>query len=200
MTSRLEQQLAFILEIDKLKAVLRQSLISDGSRRENSAEHSWQIALMALLLAEHADETVDAARAATMLLIHDIVEIDAGDAFLYDEAAQAAKATLEQAAAKRIFGLLPEEQAARFTKLWEEFETGDTADARYARAMDRLMPMMLNVATDGRAWRAHGVSADKVLARNAVIAEGSQALWDYAQNMIEGAVSRGVIPATTSRS
>ena len=198
MTSRLEQQLAFILEIDKLKAVLRQSLISDGSRRENSAEHSWQIALMALLLVEHADESVDAVRAATMLLIHDIVEIDAGDAFLYDEAAQAAKATLEQAAAKRIFGLLPEEQAKRFMELWEEFETGDTTDARYARAMDRLMPMMLNVATDGRAWRTHGVTADKVLARNAVIGKGSQALWDYAQKMIEGAVTRGVIPATAS--
>ncbi|WP_341675257.1 HD domain-containing protein [Niveibacterium sp. SC-1] len=195
MTTRLEQQLAFILEIDKLKGVLRQSLISDGSRRENSAEHSWQIALMALLLAEHADEPVDAARAATMLLIHDIVEIDAGDAFLYDEAAQAAKASLEQKAATRLFGLLPQEQATRLHSLWEEFEAGETPDARYARAMDRLMPMMLNVATEGRAWRTNGVTADKVLARNAVIAESSQALWDYAEAMIGQAVTRGLIPA-----
>lgn len=196
MTDRLTAQIAFILEIDKLKTILRQNVpITEPHRRENDAEHSWHLAMMAMVLAEHADAPVDVARVMKMLLIHDIVEIDAGDTFIYDDAAHHDKEEREQAAAARLFGLLPDDQAAELRRLWEEFEARETADARFATALDRLQPVLLNVATQGRKWRENGVTADKVLARNSSrIGEASTPLWDYARSLIEGAVRDGFLP------
>jgi putative hydrolase of HD superfamily len=196
MSERLTAQIAFILEIDRLKSILRQTWISDMSRRENSAEHSWQLALMAMTLSEHANEPVDVNRVVRMVLLHDIVEIDAGDAFLYDDAAQAMKAEREKAAADRIFGLLPEDLCGEFRATWEEFEAGESAEARFAQSLDRLMPMMLNYVTEGRAWQANGVTADRVLKRCKVIDEGSHALWAHAQEVVAAAVRDGyLLPA-----
>src|SRR6056297_294642 len=155
---RLEQQVAFILEIDRLKTIYRRTYLTDTSRFENSAEHSWHIAVMAMLLAEHANTLeVDQLRVIKMLLIHDLVEIDAGDTFAYDTAAHADKAAREQAAADRLFGLLPADQAAEFRALWDEFESRQTPEAKFAGALDRLQPLLHNLYTHGRSWREHGV-------------------------------------------
>lgn len=190
---RLDAQIRFILEIDRLKSVLRQSWLLNEERRENSAEHSWHVAMMALVLAEHANAPVDAPRAAMMLMLHDIVEIDAGDTFAYDTAAHADKEARERAAADRLFGLLPQDTGAQLRALWDEFEAAETIDARFANALDRLMPMLHNLHTQGRAWQANGVTADKVLARNHVIADGSSRLWDYARGVIDEAVGKGYL-------
>ena len=171
--SRLEQQLNFISEIDKLKTVLRQTTLLDDSRRENSAEHSWHVALMAFVLAEHADvDGLDIFRIVRMLLIHDIVEVDAGDTFCYDLDGMAEKAKKERQAAERIFGLLPADQADELRGLWQEFEARETPEARFANALDRLQPVMHNLQTGGNAWRRHGITREQVLERNAVIGEG----------------------------
>lgn len=188
---RLARQIGFILEIDRLKDVLRRSYITGSGRRENSAEHSWHLAVMALLLAEHAAEPVDVWRVVRMLLIHDVVEIDAGDTYVYDAGGNAGKAERERQAAERLFGMLPEDQAGELHALWEEFEAATTADARFAAALDRLMPVLHNVYTGGRSWREHGITADMVLARNASMANGSPALWELARTAIEQAVARG---------
>ena len=158
----LEQQIRFIVEIDRLKTVLRQNYLADGTRRENTAEHSWHVALMALVLAEHAAAPVDRARVLELLLVHDLVEIDAGDTFAYDSQGTETKLAREQAAADRIFGLLPEAQARELRALWDEYEAEETPEARFALSLDRLMPMLHNALTEGRAWRANGVIADKV--------------------------------------
>lgn len=193
MGERLERQIGFLIEVDRLKGVLRQTLITGGERRENSAEHSWHFAVAALLLAEHANEPVDALKAARMALVHDLVEIDAGDTFVYDTAARAVQAERERAAAERVFGLLPPDQAGELRALWDEFEAGETAEARYAKALDRLLPVLLNYHTQGHAWRAHGVTADRVRAVNSRMAEGSAALWDYAAALIDRAVAEGYL-------
>jgi putative hydrolase of HD superfamily len=190
----LERRLGFLLEADRLKTVLRQSRISDGSRRENSAEHSWHLALMALVLAGHAPPGTDLARVMAMLLIHDLVEIDAGDLFLYsDPAALARQEEAERAAADRIFPLLPPGQAAALRALWDEFEERRTPEARFARALDRLQPMLLNTVTGGGTWVAHGVTADQVMARVALIEDGSAALGAYARRLVADAVSQGLL-------
>lgn len=192
MPDRLTRQLAFLAEIDRLKHILRQTWLLDSSRRENDAEHSWHIAVMALLLAEHAEAPVDLAKVIKMLLIHDVVEIDAGDTFIYDDAGHADKEEREQSAAKRIFGLLPPDQAAELRALWDEFEARETPDARYAAAIDRLQPLMHNYLTEGKAWRAHGVTADRVLAVNGErISAASQSLWRAAEQMITESVENG---------
>ena len=188
---RLARQIAFIVEIDKLKQVLRQTILVDRSRRENDAEHSWHIATMVVVLDEYAEPEVDRLRVLKMLLIHDIVEIDAGDTFLYDTAHAASQAAREQAAAARLYGLLPPDQGAALRALWDEFEAGETRDARFAKALDRLQPMLHNLHTEGAMWRAHGVTAADVLARNAVMARGSPALWEYAQALVHDAVKKG---------
>ncbi len=188
---RLAAQLAFITEIDRLKGILRQNRVLRGERRENSAEHAWQLALMAVVLAEHAREPVDVARVMKMALLHDLVEIDAGDTFVYDTVARANQVAVEQAAAERIFGLLPDDQAAEFRALWDEFESFATPESRFAKALDRLAPIILNCASEGAAWRQHGVNAERVLAVNAHIAEGSPALWEAAQALIANAVEQG---------
>lgn len=191
---RVERQLDFLLELDRLKTVLRQTWLTDGSRRENDAEHSWHIAVMAVVLAEHsADPGIDLLKALKMLLIHDVVEIDAGDTFAYDEVGAQDKEQRERAAAERIFGLLPNGQAAAFRDLWEEFEARRSPAARFAAALDRLQPILHNYHTQGKAWLAHGITARQVVARNQHIAEGAPRLWDYARRIIDEAVARGYL-------
>lgn len=190
---RLARQLRFVVEIDRLKSVLRRTSLLDGSRHENSAEHSWHIALAALLLAEHAAEPVDVGRVIRMLLVHDVVEIDAGDTYAYDPEGYRDKEERERAAAERLFGLLPEDQEREMHALWEEFEAGESAEARFANAVDRLQPMIHNYVTEGKAWREHGVTRDQVVGRNHVIGHGAPSLWEYAERMIHDAVDKGFL-------
>ena len=192
----LERRIEFLLEADRLKTVARQSRITDGSRHENSAEHSWHLALMALVLAGHAPPGTDLARVLAMLLVHDLVEIDAGDLFVYaDGAALARQEVAERAAADRIFALLPDPQAAEIRGLWDEFEERRTPEARFARALDRLQPMLLNMQTGGGTWVAHDVPLDQVLSKVKLIEEGSAALGGYARAMIAQAVERRFLRA-----
>jgi putative hydrolases of HD superfamily len=188
---RLERQLAFLLEADRLKTVERRTLLTDGSRRENSAEHSWHLALMALLFAEYAPGEVDRARLLTLLLVHDLVEIDAGDAYSYDPAAQVGKQEREERAARRLFGLLPADQAAAVLGWWREFEEAATPEARFAQALDRLQPVLQNFASGGVSWREHGVRRGQVAARTAMIAAEAPALGRHVALLLEQALARG---------
>lgn len=191
---RLEKQLDFIREIDKEKQIFRQTYLADGKRKENDAEHAWHMAVMTLLLSEYANENIDVLHTIRMILIHDVVEIDAGDTYAYDDNAKLTQRAREEAAAARIFGMLPEDQAKEMLALWEEFEAGETPEARFARAMDNFQPMMLNDATGGLAWEEHGVVVSKVLKRNERSPRGSQILWDYAkENFLEKNVRLGHI-------
>jgi len=193
--SRLEQQLAFIKELDLLKLVQRKSFVSRTRRLETSAEHSWHVAMMAWLLFEHAaPEGARADRVVKMMLVHDIVEIDAGDTLLYAEAEfQEAQKEREHEAAERLFGLLPADQGGELRGLWEEFEARESADAKFAAAIDRLQPLILNFMSEGAAWRRHGVTYADVMEKNRHIAEGSPALWEAARELIETAVKRGYL-------
>lgn len=193
---RLKQQIDFILEIDKLKHIYRQTLLVDGSRHENDAEHSWHLAMMALLLCEHASEmSIDMFRVVKMVLIHDLVEIDNGDTFCYDE--EAARLRLakerERETAKRLFHLLPEDQAEEFQQLWEEFEQQITPEACFAASLDRLQPLLHNYKTGGYSWKKHGVTHDKVLRRTEPIRQSSSLLWAFVQELIQDSVSRGYL-------
>ena len=192
-SQRLAQQLEFITEIDKLKHVLRQTTLISASRRENSAEHSWHLAVMASVLLEYAPPETDLTRVLELLLLHDIVEIDAGDTFCYDVAANLDKAEREQAAAARIFGLLPEGSGMRLRGLWEEFEDGTTTEARFANALDRLQPFLHNYHAQGGTWRAHGISKTQVLERMRPIERGTPALWPYVLERIAEACELGYI-------
>jgi len=199
-TTRLEQQIHFLLELDKLKQVLRRTYLLDGSRHENDVEHSWHLAMMAALLREYAREPVDLLRTLKMVLVHDIVEIDVGDIFIYDEEGQGKKPELERAAAERIFAMLPEDQAAEARVLWDEFEVAETAEAKFARALDRLQPLLHNYYTEGRAWKEHGVTVDRVLAVNRpVLAAGAPALEEYATRLIAEAVEKGYLGGEESK-
>ena len=191
---RLTRQIQFLVEIDKLKGILRRSYVLDASRLENTAEHSWHLTMMALVLAEHADTPADLTTVLKMLAVHDLVEIDAGDTFVYDTAGAATKDAREAAAADRIFALLPPDQASGLRRLWEEFDTGDSPEARFARSLDRLMPLLHNVAAEGRSWQEHGIDPDQVRARNATIADGSAQLWAYARALIDTAERNGFFP------
>ena len=177
--NRLEQQMQFALEIDKEKEIYRQTYCSDNKKKENDAEHAWHAALMTILLSEYAREPFDVLKTVTMLLIHDIVEIDAGDTYAYDDVGIATQAERELQAAKRIFNLLPEDQAEKMMNLWLEFEAGESAEAKFAKVMDKMQPIMLNAATDGRAWKEHEVKLSKILDRNKKTPENSPVLWDY---------------------
>jgi putative hydrolase of HD superfamily len=189
---RLEQQVQFILEVDKLKEIFRQTVCTQSRRAENDAEHSWHLCLAVIVLAEHANFAgLDVLRVLRMLIIHDLVEIDAGDTFAYDTGRMADQHAREARAADRIFGLLPEDQAREFRALWDEFEEKRTPESRFALAIDRFQPMLLNCRTEGSAWRRHGVTEDRVLARNAAVAEGSAAIWEYARRMVHAAVEEG---------
>lgn len=177
---RLDQQFDFFREIDKEKFIGRQTYLSDAVRKENDAEHAWHMAIMTILLAEYANEPIDVLKTVTMLLIHDLVEIDAGDTYAYDEEAKKTQAEREQKAADRIFSMLPEDQGQKLRAIWEEFEARKTPEAKFARTMDNVQPMMLNDATDGKAWVEHQVALSKILGRNEKTAEGSKDLWEYA--------------------
>jgi len=190
----LNSQISFVLEADRLKTVARQNVITGESRRENSAEHSWHLALMALVLADHAPPGTDLGKVGAMVVLHDLVEIDAGDLFLYsDPAAQARQEEAERAAADRLFAILPPAQAAELRGLWDEFEERQTPEARFARALDRLQPILLNMQTGGGTWTAHHITLDQVLAKVHLIEEGSASLGAYAKTMIATAVQRGFL-------
>jgi putative hydrolases of HD superfamily len=181
---RLNRQIDFLIETEKLKAVLRRNLPINATRCENTAEHSWTLALMAIVLVEHANQDLDLLRVLQMLIIHDLVEIDAGDTFCYAAAANATKADREIRAAGRIFGLLPEPQATGFRELWQEFEAQASAEAVFANALDRLMPLLQNVHNEGGSWREFGITSQQALDRSRPIANGSAALGNYAQALL----------------
>ena len=193
MNTRLDRQISFILEIDKLKSVLRRSYLLNETRHENSAEHSWHLSVMALVLAEHASAEVDTLWVLKMLLVHDVVEIDSGDTYIYDQAGNDTKAAREQEAASRIFGLLPPDQQRELTQLWQEFEARETPEAKFAAALDRLMPLLHNYHTEGRSWREHGIAKEQVMSLNRHIVEGSQSLWEYAEALISDAAAKGYL-------
>lgn len=186
-------RMRFVMELDRLKAVLRQSRLIDSSRQENSAEHSWHLAMTALAMAPLAAEAVDLDRVIRILLVHDIVEIDAGDVFIYDEAARAAKQVEEQAAADRIFALAPEPFATELRELWDEYESRDTPEARFAYSCDRLQPLLLNLAGGGGSWVAHGITVDRVRAINGPIETGMPAVWKVADALLDASVADGTL-------
>lgn len=191
--SRLEQQLNFIIEIDKLKTIIRQTLLCDKSRRENSAEHSWHLAVMAMLLSEYAAGPVDAAHTMKMVLVHDIVEVDAGDVFAYDVPGNIGKEERERAAADRIFGLLPPQQALELRALWDEFEAQQTTESKFANALDRLQPLLNNSQTEGGTWRIHSVRRDQVLRRMDPVRIGLPDVWPLVKKIVDDACERGWI-------
>lgn len=182
---RLQKQLDFILELDKLKYIERQSYVADASRHENDAEHSWHLALMAMLFSEYANEKVNVLHVIKMVLIHDAVEIDAGDTYAYDTAGNETKRAREEKAADRIFNILPEDQAGEMRRIWEEFEAGVTPEAKFAAALDHIQPILLNDITGGRAWREHGVSMSQVIGRNSDTHLGSEILWRHTESLVE---------------
>lgn len=189
---RLERQMNFILEIDKLKQITRQSYITGAGRKETDTDHSWHLAMMCALLSEYANEKIDVLKTMVMVLIHDIVEIDAGDTYAYDAVGNESKRQREVKAAERIFQLLPEDQARYLRGLWEEFEAQDTPEARFANTLDKVQPVLLNDATGGLSWREHGVKESQIMARNARTREGSEELWAYARNLIRRNVGSNI--------
>lgn len=187
----LEKQLNFLREIDRLKSVIRQSPLLDSSRKENSAEHSWHLAMYALILSEYASGPVDTGRVIQMLMLHDIVEIDVGDFPIHGGASSQVQAELEEKAAQRLFGLLPRTQGDEFLNLWREFEHGQTEDARFAKALDRFQPLLINVFTGGGTWEESGVSLDQVMLRyGPVIERGAPQLWAVCERWIAEHFSR----------
>lgn len=209
-SERLDDQIKFLLEADKMKSIYRQTyIIADESpaasrhdfkgenipmkRRENDAEHSFHLALFAMVLAEHSSEKVDVLKVMKMVLIHDIVEIDAGDTYCYDKEGNVTKRQREERAADRIFGLLPEDQCSEYRGLWEEFERCDTPESRFANALDRMQPMLLNYTKGGISWREHGVKYGQVYERNRHIGNGSAELWEYMKNILNNALDKGYL-------
>lgn len=191
---RLKQQIGFLIEIDKLKHVFRQTVLIDGSRQENDAEHSWHLAMLVMILHEHANQPdLDLFKIIKMVLIHDLVEIDAGDTFIYDEKGNLDKAEREQAAADRLFSLLPADQAAELRALWDEFEQRETAEAQFAAVIDRLQPLIHNYVTEGTSWKKNKVTADKVIERNRFIRDVSEPLGIYVEELITDAIKKGYL-------
>ena len=193
VSDRLKKQMEFILEVDKLKNIYRQSYVSDGSRHEEDADHSWHLALMALLLSEHANSDIDVLKTMGMVLIHDIVEIDAGDTFAYDSIGNTTKREREEKAADRIFNILPQDQAVYLRKLWEEFEAYETMEAKFAHVLDNAQPLMLNNATNGKSWREHKVKKSQIMKRNEKVNTGSESIWEFLEGIIEDNVTKGNI-------
>jgi putative hydrolase of HD superfamily len=189
----LARQLAFIHEIDKLKYIQRKTRLFNSERNENDAEHSWHLAMMAMVLAEHANEKVDIQKVVKMLLIHDIVEIDSGDVFLYDTTANHNNTEEERKAAERIFGLLPLQQKEEFIAVWEEFEEGQTPEAMFAKSMDRLEPVLQNVSNQGGTWAEFDVKYDTVIKKTNGIQHGSQTLWEHTQMLFEESIEKGIL-------
>lgn len=194
MQKRLLKQVEFFTEIDKLKQVLRQNVIIGTDKNEDDAEHSWHLAVMALLFSEYSiDKDIDILKVIKMVLIHDVVEIDAGDTFCYDEIGYRDKDERELKAALRIFGLLPEDQSREMIALWREFEELKTPEARFAACLDRLQPLILNYNTNGHTWRRPGITSDMVLKRNGLLEENAPDLWEFAKKTIEDSVRRGFL-------
>jgi len=187
------KQISFIKEIDKLKYIQRKTRLFNSDRCENDAEHSWHLAMMTLVLAKHADRPIDVMKVLKMVLIHDVVEIDAGDTFIYDSTKDHTNTDEERLAAERIFGLLPKEQAREFLDIWEEFEAGITDDAKFAKAMDRLEPLLQNVSNDGGTWAEFDVDYQKVYHKKQAIKYGSSTIWEYAERLINDSVERGIL-------
>ncbi|MCD7812538.1 MAG: HD domain-containing protein [Lachnospiraceae bacterium] len=193
-SDRIRQQFAFCLEMDQEKNIGRQTYLSDGARKENDAEHAWHMAVMTLILSEYANEEIDVLHTISMLLLHDVVEIDAGDTYAYDEEGKKTQRQRELAAADRLYGLLPPDQAEKMRALWDEFEACETPEARFAHTMDNIQPAMLNAAAGGKAWSEKGVHLSQILERNKNTANGSEALWNYSrENFIEPNVKNGQI-------
>lgn len=189
---RLDKLFDFFREIDKEKLITRQTYITDCVRKETDAEHAWHAALMCVLLAGYSNTEIDVLKTVTMLLIHDVVEIDAGDTYAYDEEGKKTQRRREEKAAERIFGILPDKEKEYLRSLWEEFEQGNTAEARFAHVMDNIQPLILNDHTGGLAWREHGVALEQVLKRNLIMPDGSETLWKYAyENIIMPNVKKG---------
>lgn len=191
--NKLLSQIEFIKEIDKLKYIQRRTKLINSDRNENDAEHSWHLAIMAVVLAEHANEPVDILKVVKMLLIHDLVEIDAGDTFIYDTQKNHTNTDEERLAAQRIFGMLPKEQAEELIDIWEEFEAGNSAEARFARAMDRLEPLLQNSSNQGGTWKEFDVPYSKVYNKKKVIKEGAATIWEYAENLLNENVAKGIL-------
>ncbi len=191
MNDRIKKQLDFMLELDKMKNLYRQTYVLHEDRKENDAEHSWHLAILAMLLSEYAAQPVDVLHVMKMVLIHDVVEIDAGDTYCYDSEGYKSKADREEKAAQRIFGLLPDDQREEFYTLWREFEDSETNDARFAAMLDRLQPIMLNYTNGGRSWQEHGIHKEQVLARNLPYLSESEQLADVIRSVIDDAAEKG---------
>lgn len=192
-TDHLLQQISFIKEIDKLKYIQRKTKLFNSNRHENDAEHSWHLAMMTIVLAEHSNQAIDVLKVVKMVLIHDIVEIDAGDTFMYDTTKSHSNTAEELVAAKRIFGLLPAAQAAAFIAIWEEFEADITAEAKFAKSMDRLEPLLQNTSNNGGTWAEFNVPYQQVYDKKKAIQNGSETLWAYAENLINESVDSGIL-------
>lgn len=188
---RLQKQMEFIVEVDKVKKIMRQTYLSDASRKEDDAEHSWHLALMAVLLKEYSNEEVDLTKVIPMVLIHDLVEIDAGDTYAYSGESAAVTEARERKAAERVFGILPEDQGKVFRDLWEEFEAYETPEAKFAHVLDNCQPMLLNDASNGLSWTEHQVRKSQIYKRNGHTAEGSRKIWNYMQSLIQKHIDLG---------
>ena len=188
---RLQQQMKFILEVDKVKQIIRQTYLADGSRKENDAEHSWHLALMAVLLKEYANEEVDLAKVIPMVLLHDLVEVDAGDTYAYDQAGLATQRARETKAADRIFGMLPEDQGGYFRELWDEFEAYESDDAKFAHLLDNFQPLLLNHESNGKSWTEHHVKKSQIYKRNEKIKETSPEVWEWMKQIVEEHIALG---------
>jgi putative hydrolase of HD superfamily len=195
-TDNLIKQVSFIKEIDKLKYIQRKTKLFNSDRHENDAEHSWHLAMMTIVLAEHSDKPIDVLKVLKMVLIHDIVEIDAGDTFIYDTQKSHTNTDQELIAAKRIFGLLPAEQAEELIAIWEEFEEGSTDDAKFAKSMDRFEPLLQNTSNNGGTWAEFNVPFQKVYDKKKAIKNGSTSIWNYAENLINESVQKGILKKT----
>lgn len=193
ITKNLLKQIDFIKEIDKIKYIQRRTKLFNSDRRENDAEHSWHLAMMAIVLSEHSDSEIDLLKVIKMVLIHDIVEIDAGDTFLYDQIKDHANSVEEKKGAHRIFGILPEKQAEEFIQIWAEFEDGISKEAKFAKSLDRLEPLLQNASNNGGTWKEYGVKYNTVYEKKKVIENGSKVLWDYAEKIIESSVRSGIL-------
>ena len=190
---RLERQVQFFLELDKQKEIVRQTYLADASRKEGDAEHAWHLAVMAFLLADYANEEIDVLKTVKMVLLHDVVEIDAGDTYAYDTEGSKTKRIREERAADRIYGMLPEDQKQEYRALWEEFEKRETPEAKFANTLDKVQPVLLNHASGGKSWREHGIKKEQILNRNRTTHEGSETLWDYIRTLIEENTGKGNI-------
>ncbi len=190
---RFTRQIRFLVEMDKMKNIYRQTRVLHEDRAENDAEHAWHLAMLALVLSEYSNEPVDLKKVLATVLIHDVVEIDAGDTYAYDEAGNATKAEREQKAADRLFGLLPEDQAQEMRQLWDEFEANETPEAKFANALDRVQPLMLNYCKHGESWKTHGTKREQVENRNRIVREGSEVLSDFVYELIRRAAKEGLL-------